>query len=207
LIELLVVLAIISLLAGLLLPAVMRARESGRAVYCLNQMKQIGMGIARFTDRHDGYFPRSQHSAFSRGELTWARVIAPELGSSATAWRDLLASVYRCPSDPRPNTLSYGLNVYFELGPDDGYEEEWRRVASIPNPSATILLAENSSSADHIMPNFWATPQDADGDLAHRRHQQKANYLFVDGHVERRALAGVYDPANGIDAWNPAVAR
>jgi prepilin-type processing-associated H-X9-DG protein len=117
--------------------------------------------------------------------------------------------VYHCPTDRRTTPWSYGLNVYFELGPDDDYEgkpQTWRRTTSIPNPSATVVFAENDSGADHIMPNFWTAPPDA-VDVASRRHGQRANYLFADGHAEARAFNTIYDPAHNVDAWNPAKAQ
>jgi len=205
LIEMLVVIAIIAVLAALVAPALMRSRDSALSIHCLNNMRQIGTAVMLFADAHDDCFPRSQHSAFAHGELTWARSVAPYLGSSTTAWKDLLDSVYHCPSDPRAATLSYGLNVYFELGPDDdypGYPMTWRRRFDVTSPSATILIAENDSLADHIMPNFWSSPGDA-VDVASKRHNDKANYIFADGHAEARAFNTIYDPANSIDAWHP----
>jgi prepilin-type N-terminal cleavage/methylation domain-containing protein/prepilin-type processing-associated H-X9-DG protein len=209
LIELLVVIAIIAILAALLLPALARAKESARSIQCLSQMRQIGLAVHLYAEENEEEFPRSQHSAFSHDQLTWGRAIASQLGFDKVTWTNLLAGVYHCPSDRRTTPWSYGQNVYFEVGPDDDYEGKpatWRRVSSVPNPSATVLHAENASAADHIMPNFWTSPQDA-ADVASRRHGQRANYSFVDGHAERRHFKTIYEPAQGVDAWNPSEAR
>ena len=209
LVELLVVIAIIAVLAALLLPVLGDARERARASQCSAQIRQLGFAVLLFADERDGRFPRSQHSAFANGELVWARVVAPYLGSDDKRWTNLLRGVYHCPTDTRRGKLSYGLNVYFELGPEDDYEGKpatWRTRDMVPRPSATILIAENSSAADHIMPNYWSSISDVT-DVAHNRHRSAANYAFADGHVERRTLSQVYDPANGIDAWHPGRAR
>lgn len=205
LIELLAVIAIIGILSGLLLPALSRAKESARAIQCLGQMRQLGLAVGLYADDNGDEFPRSQHSAFTHGQLTWGRAIASHLGSDPTHWTNLLRSVYRCPSDRRTNGLSYGLNVYFELGPDDDYEgkpQTWRRTGTVPSPTSTILFAENASAADHIMPNFWTSALDA-VDVASRRHGRTSNYTFVDGHGEARDFKTIYDPARRIDRWHP----
>jgi len=205
LIELLVVIAIIAVLSGLVLPTLFTARKSAQAVSCLNQMRQIGIAAMLYADGNNDSFPRSQHSAFAHGELVWSRSVAGNLGSSSTEWKTLMNNIYHCPRDLRTDKLSYGINVYLELGPEDdypGYPQTWRQRSDLPNPSATILFAENNSEADHIMPNFWSSPADA-VDCAYDRHDGKANYVFADGHAESRTFNTVYDPAKNIDAWHP----
>lgn len=206
LIELLVVIAIVALLAALLLPALARAREKARQTVCLGQLRQISFGVRLYADDNADEFPRSQHSAFVHGQQPWGRALAPYLGARGAPWTNLLAGLYHCPSDRRTTPWSYGLNVYFELGPDDDYQgkpQTWRRVSSVPNPGRTILFAENASGADHIMPNFWTSAADA-VDVASRRHAGRANYSFVDGHAEAREFKFIYDPARQVDCWHPA---
>jgi prepilin-type N-terminal cleavage/methylation domain-containing protein/prepilin-type processing-associated H-X9-DG protein len=209
LIELLVVIAIIAVLAALLLPALSRAKESARATQCLGQMRQLGLAVRLYADDNDDTFPRSQHSAYAHAELPWERTLAPYLGSTLTAWTNLLNGIYHCPSDRRTTPWSYGQNVYFELGPDDDYigkPATWRRTMNMPRPTATVLHAENTSTADHIMPNFWVNLADT-VDVAAQRHNGRANYNFADGHAQARRFREVFDPASGVDAWNPLTAR
>ncbi len=216
LIELLVAIAIISLLAAMLLPALSRAKESARAVQCLNQMRQISLAVKLYGDGHNDEFPRSQHSAFAHGQLPWGRAIAPELGRDFLTWTNLMSGLYHCPSDPRKYAWSYGQNVYFELNPEDddyvGSPETWRRTSSVPKPSATILDGENSSSesgsmgADHIMAHFWTSAQEVT-DVEKRRHRNRSNYSFVDGHAQARKFDSTFDPEKQVNLWNPSLAQ
>jgi prepilin-type N-terminal cleavage/methylation domain-containing protein/prepilin-type processing-associated H-X9-DG protein len=194
LIELLVVIAIIAILAALLLPALARAKESARAAQCLNNLRQIGLAVRLYADDNDDTLPRSQHSAFAYRQLPWERAVAPQLGSTATAWTNLLAGTYHCPSDQRPGALSYGMNNYFEVGPDDDYvckPQTWRKLSQIRRPVT-----------DHLMPEFWISAADAMNDVDSRRHRKKSNYSFMDGHAQLLAIAETFSPPT-LDWWNP----
>src|SRR5438876_11629907 len=57
LIELLVVIAIIGILASLLLPAMSKAKESGRSALCRSNMLQLGLGMLMYSDENNEYFP------------------------------------------------------------------------------------------------------------------------------------------------------
>lgn len=212
LIELLVVIAIIALLIGLLLPALTRARQAGRTVACLAQMKTLGQFAGMFSDEN-GEMPRSQHSAFAYREAPWGYAFYPyitgeEYVRADASWRAVFNSHYRCPADRRENRWSYGANVYFELTAEETGGPTWRRMTRAPMPSGTVLFCELSdmTTADHAMAHFWVQ-YNAPHEVEATRHMGRTVVCLLDAHAESVDVASIFDRELQIDQFNPATAR
>ncbi|MEM1107330.1 MAG: prepilin-type N-terminal cleavage/methylation domain-containing protein [Planctomycetota bacterium] len=104
LIELLVVISIIALLIGLLLPALGAARDSGRTIRCLSNLRQQGIGFATYANENRFFLPPSfDNSSFNPNTSDWSVQISSFISSNPNRTSQQLTDaefneVFRCPS-------------------------------------------------------------------------------------------------------------
>jgi prepilin-type processing-associated H-X9-DG protein len=96
LIELLVVISVISILVGLLLPAVQSSREAARQTSCKNNLKQIGLAIQNFESQRKELPPNRNYDHYT----SWAFLILPFMEQTALPdqWNDRLKYYYQSDS-------------------------------------------------------------------------------------------------------------
>lgn len=181
LIELLVVIAIIAILAGMLLPALGRAKEKARSVQDLNNLKQIGIAAISYTHDNEGRLPLDMAR---QGVNTWAEVLSKD--SSIVA-----SNAFVCPSYKPFEWSAWRFTYGVRMDPPG--------AAVLTNGSTITLLADKVEVPSEYLHVADTTSQGQDGAIArqyykffaggavknvHARHGGKANGLFLDGHVE-----------------------
>ena len=202
LIELLVVIAIIAILAGMLLPALNNARKTARSAKCTGNLKEIARLFLFYNDDYDGHYP---HPYTMRNGTASNKYFFTKLGDlyNVQIGEKYADTIFRCPDHPTQGFIdgvfatSYGANIYGFIGtesPLDTAVLNYKKNNHFSSPSKTCMTGDNYN---HWRIDFNGGPTDVVNVNLHTkayisfRHNQRANFAFLDGHVESRTKINV----------------
>ena len=174
LIELLVVIAIIALLASMLLPALVQAREMARRIKCTSNLRQLGLATLMYVEDYDGHFPVMNDSG--TGGMAWGNRLHSEYISNL--------KTFECPSDTPPYQANCPSGANLGYGMNENISG--MRYGSVKTPTEIVLYLDSEG----ININSACCDDQGASSRFVKRHNDGGNVLFVDGHVDWLTYVG-----------------
>jgi len=201
LVELLIVIAIIAILAGMLLPALKNARDMAKSSTCVNNLKQIGVFVNFYASDYDDYILPSQNSVGYLWWLVLENLYNPRFSYPGNT--SGTSQVFHCPAQPLTdytfscisgsvNNYSYNTNIsrlYGVIIP--------QKLGNLKNQSLKFLTIDGNvrtNSGRYIystingliyIPGYTYNPTTNPDPAPHMN--KLVNALFADAHAETRS--------------------
>lgn len=194
LLELLITIAVIAILAGLLLPALHRAKEKAQAAECLNHLKQLGVCVSFYSSDYSGFFPGIGPTLPNyRMPKSWRMTLGEYLGGTNASY----GKIFLCagaPADPdhtdtyesneSVKTNSYGMNKSLAL----------QRVEKLKNSSRKMYLTDVWNTKLSGGEAYFGYESNYRNWNVSRRHRNGCNILWADLHTSNALKQSIHDP-------------
>ncbi len=202
LVEMLVVIAIISILASMLAPSLQNALNQSRMIYCTNNLKQMYIGLSGYAEKYNGFTcPTDGHLYTSHRWWDWWLGMNyydyPVVGPSQTPPSNKSWEGFRCPEDSEPRSATFPNRTYAVMRVLMGRQGttlgdmQGMRYAEIPKPSRSYFFGEVEPVGTHvqncvILAGSTAHVIAMNGYELFPYHNGNTNILFLDGHAGAR---------------------
>jgi len=212
LIELLVVIAIIAMLMAIIVPSLNRVLRKAKTVRCASRLQQLGVAHTLYQTEHDGYLAHSVSSDPPQNNdiyFAWADKLAPYVGFTGSSNYPFQAyakpstrgqnnNVFTCPEQPKGNLG--GLGSSFSVNAHLGDVKNGRcyypayRIWKFAEPSRKAFLFDGIGYRVRTSEFYWGPGLTG----IQLRHDGRANFLMLDGHVTTVESSQVPYAANSV---------